>query len=69
MVQIQLFCQQYTKKSTSEMKKKFRFLEEHILNMCSSISEEEETRAAEILEMNRILLKNLYEERDQGAVV
>lgn len=67
-IQMKSFCQQYTQNNTNETKKKIKRLEDDILKLSSSISGED-GESEDLLEQNKFILKNLYEERDQGAIV
>lgn len=68
-VQIQIFCQQYTKNRIIEMREKVKFLEQQILKLSSSIGVGEDTETAKMLENYNLLLKNLYEERSHNTSV
>lgn len=63
--QIQVFCQQYTTNRTDELRRKAKALEEKIL----SLSRREGTDAAGAIENNKVLLRNLWEERGREAMV
>lgn len=68
-VQIQFFCQQYTRNRTVEMREKVNFLEQQLLKLSSSIGVGEDTETAKMLEKHNLLLKNLYEERSHSTSI
>ena len=65
-VQIKVFCQQYTARNTSSLKSRVDFLEQEILKSSRGTVGD---GAAEDLERNQLLLRNLMEERGRGALV
>lgn len=68
-VQIKMFCQQYASHSTRMFKRKIQALEQEILLVISQASGNGASDLAEILSQNKLQLRNLLEERGQGALV